>query len=1116
MGHGPRIYNLFPLLAGSIEDWKSHLPRIAAMGFDWVFVNPFHLPGFSGSLYAVKDYYLLNPRLQGTAKVSGDELLGDFVAAAEGQGLGVMMDLVINHTAKDSILVERNPHWFARDGRGEVKSPSAIDPGDPGKVTVWGDLAEIDYAERPEREEIVAEWRRLVSHYADLGFRGFRCDAAYQVPAEIWSELIATARQLRKDAVFAAETLGCRLDQIEALAPAGFDWIFNSAKWWDFRADWLLDQYEQFRSIAPSIAFPESHDTDRLAAELAARGIVDPQEIEAVYRRQYLFTATFSTGVMMPMGFEYGFRKRLHVVETQPSDWEDPLFDLSTFIADVNAMKAEQPILNEEGPQRRLVDGNDSVVSLLRRSDTKDGAVMSLINPSSERGAEFDVSSVIDLRVSDADVVELATRSIGSGGATDRIVRLAPLEMRVISAKAGGGANRKNSNPTRGSGKVDRARLQSRRITIQNVWPELDDGRFAIKREVGDRLEVWADIFRDGHGKIAAILKTRPVDQEGWDETPMELMNPGLDRWRGAVRLERNTRYAYTIEAWTDEFESWRDEIGKKMNAGQDVTLELIEGRDLAAAVGTRAEGEDGDRLKEILRAFDKVEAGEERSGLLLSSELRDLMARWPDRGDAVAYDRPLEVVVDRVQARYAAWYEMFHRSQGTEPGKSATFDDCARRLPEIRRMGFDVIYFVPIHPIGRVHRKGPNNTLNAGPDDPGSPYAIGSAEGGHYAVHPDLGTLDDFRRFIRAAHAHGMEVAIDFAIQCAPDHPWIKEHPEWFQFRPDGTIKYAENPPKKYQDIVNVDFDCGDRDGLWRELRDVVLFWVAQGVTIFRVDNPHTKPVPFWEWMIRDVQDRHPETIFLAEAFTRPPMLKMLAKVGYSQSYTYFTWRNFKQELTEYLTELTQTEVKEYLRPNFFANTPDILPPFLQTGARPAFMIRFVLAATLSSVYGIYNGFELCENDALPGREEYNNSEKYDYKVWDWDRPGNIKDFIARVNEIRRENSALHELDNLRFHLARNDNVLFYSKMTETRDNMVFFAVSLNPFDAQETDLELPLAEMGIPYESNFEVEELISGNKHLWKGAWQRVHLDPQINPAEIFRVTPWKHIDHDEPCM
>jgi starch synthase (maltosyl-transferring) len=430
--------------------------------------------------------------------------------------------------------------------------------------------------------------------------------------------------------------------------------------------------------------------------------------------------------------------------------------------------------------------------------------------------------------------------------------------------------------------------------------------------------------------------------------------------------------------------------------------------------------------------------------------------------------------------------------------------------------MGFDVIYFVPIHPIGRLHRKGPNNTLTAGPDDPGSPYAIGSKEGGHKAVHPDLGTLEDFRRFVRACHAQGMEVALDFAIQCAPDHPWVAEHPEWFVFRPDGTIKYAENPPKKYQDIVNVNFYGPHQEALWQELLSVVLFWVEQGVKIFRVDNPHTKPMPFWEWLIREVRTQDPEVIFLAEAFTRPPVMKMLAKVGYSQSYTYFTWRNFKQELTDYLTELTQTSVKEYLRPNFFTNTPDINPPFLQTGGRPAHQIRFVLASTLSSVYGIYNGFELCEATPIPGKEEYLNSEKFEYKVWDWDRPGNIKDFITAVNRIRRENPALHELENLRFYPADDDNVLFYGKMTPDRTNMVFIAVNLDPFDEHEAILEFPIAEMGLKKADTFEVEELLTGARHLWRGPLQRVVLDPEVNPCAIYRVGGWEQVDYLSPCF
>jgi starch synthase (maltosyl-transferring) len=414
--------------------------------------------------------------------------------------------------------------------------------------------------------------------------------------------------------------------------------------------------------------------------------------------------------------------------------------------------------------------------------------------------------------------------------------------------------------------------------------------------------------------------------------------------------------------------------------------------------------------------------------------------------------------------------------------------------------MGFDVVYLVPIHPIGRTNRKGRNNRLQAGPDGPGSPYAIGADEGGHTAVHPDLGTLEDFRRFVAACRAEGMEVALDFAVQCSPDHPWIAEHPDWFVFRPDGTIKHAENPPKKYQDIVNVDFESPDREGLWAELRDVVLFWARQGVRIFRVDNPHTKPVPFWEWMIRQVQTAHPDVIFLSEAFTRPKMMRRLAKVGFTQSYTYFTWRNTKPELIEYLTELTRTEMREYFRPNFFANTPDILPPFLQTGGRPAFMIRLVLAATLGSSYGIYNGYELCENRALPETEEYADSEKYQYKVWDWDRPGHIKDFIARINSIRRENAALHEFLDLRFLPVDDEQVLFYSKTSADGRNRLVIVVSLDPFNPHDVAVELPET-IAVGHDGSVEAEELIAGERLRWRGM-QRVALSPD-KPAAIFRI-------------
>ena len=653
--------------------------------------------------------------------------------------------------------------------------------------------------------------------------------------------------------------------------------------------------------------------------------------------------------------------------------------------------------------------------------------------------------------------------------------------------------------------------LRSRPIVILSVYPEIDGGRYAIKREVGDTLIVSADVFKEGHDKLSVMLMVRRRDEQAWHEVPMTCINHGLDRWQGEVVLTENTGYVYTVEAWSDVFESWLDEVRKKLGADVDVTLELIEGRDLVEDAAGRASAPDKGYLDGILKRFAAADYTQ-RCNLLLTEELRATVARWPDRGTASRYDLELEVFVDRVAARYAAWYEMFHRSQGTVPGKPGTLKDCERRLPEIRDLGFDVIYFVPVHPIGRTHRKGPDNSLNAGPNDPGSPYAIGSDEGGHTALHKDLGTLDDFRHFVDAAAAHGMEVALDFAIQCSPDHPWIKNHPAWFRFRPDGTIKYAENPPKKYQDIVNVDFYTVDQEGLWNEILHSVLFWVELGVKIFRVDNPHTKPLPFWEWLIREIRVDHPDVIFLAEAFTRPPMMRMLAKVGYSQSYTYFTWRNFKHEITEYLTELTQSPVAEYMRPNFFPTTPDILPEFLQNGGRPAFQTRFVLAATLSSVYGMYNGYELCENAAVPGKEEYLHSEKYDYKVWDWDRPGNIKDLIATVNRIRRENSALHELTNLRFYTAHDDNILFYGKMTPDRSNMILIAVNLDPFDAHATDLEIPLYDLGLGEHDNYIVEELISGVKHLWSGSRHHVQLGPETNQAMILRVVPWHHVDFE----
>lgn len=650
-------------------------------------------------------------------------------------------------------------------------------------------------------------------------------------------------------------------------------------------------------------------------------------------------------------------------------------------------------------------------------------------------------------------------------------------------------------------------------FVIENIQPTVDGGKFPIKREVGDTLTVRATVYRDGHDVIIVLLKYREkYGQDDWHEVEMESLNPGLDLWQGGFVLEKNVRYLYTVEAYTDVYQSWLRDTAKKFEAGQDISSELLEGLNLLLAASRRLK--QPEILEYMLSSLNAAENPGEKMRIFSEGQLIRFMKHNSDRSDAGVYEPYLEVTVDRVRARYAAWYEMFARSQGTTPGQSATFADCKARLPEIKAMGFDVVYLPPIHPIGVTKRKGPNNSLTSGPGDPGSPYAIGSHEGGHMAIEPGLGTLDDFADFERACRAMGMEIALDFAINSSPDHPYVKEHPEWFFKRPDGTIKYAENPPKKYEDIYPLNFHAPDDHwkDLWEEMKTVLLFWIERGVRIFRVDNPHTKPVPFWEWVITELQQQYPDVIFLAEAFTRPPMMKMLAKIGYTQSYTYFTWRNFKQEIVDYFTELTQSDMKEYFRGNLFANTPDILPQILQEGGRPAFKMRFVLAATLSSVYGIYNGYELCENAAVPGKEEYLNSEKYEFKVWDWDRPGNIKYLITKVNQIRRDNPALHQYTNLRFYRADNDNILFYGKVTEDKQNIILVAVNLDPYSAHESALYIPIQEFGIGWEETYQLHNLITDERMLCKGDQVVIRLDPQVEPAYIFQLKRWLRREHD----
>lgn len=657
-----------------------------------------------------------------------------------------------------------------------------------------------------------------------------------------------------------------------------------------------------------------------------------------------------------------------------------------------------------------------------------------------------------------------------------------------------------------------KAALLRRRILIEAVEPELDCGRYPVKRELGDTLDVWADIVRDGHDALAAAVRYRHEDDATWWEVRMRFVDN--DRWHAAFPLTRLGRWLYTIVAWTDVFGSWADALRKKFDAGRDVTVDLLEGLALVDDALQRAQGADRDRLAAFRAELaDPSATLADRVAAALDPELLALMERYPERRHETTYDRVLAVQVDRVAARFASWYELFPRSMSDDPRRHGTFDDVIRKLPYVKAMGFDVLYFPPIHPIGRTHRKGRNNALVAGPNDPGSPYAIGGPEGGHTAVHPQLGTLEDFRRLVRAAADHGIEIALDFAIQASPDHPWVREHPTWFRRRPDGSIAYAENPPKTYEDIYPFDFDAPDAAALWEAWREVLEFWIAQGVRIFRVDNPHTKPIPFWQWLIREIQRAHPDVVFLSEAFTRPKLMKALAKVGFSQSYTYFTWRNTKAELEAYFTELTQTSMREYFRPMLFPNTPDILPEFLQRGGRPAFLIRAILAATLSSLWGIYSGFELCENRALPGREEYADSEKYELKAWDWDRPGHIRAEIARLNALRRAHAALQETANLEFLRTDDEAVLAYAKHAPDGAETLLIVVSLDPFGPREAAVQLPLGAWGWPADRIVEVDELLWGEARRQVGPAMPVALTPE-RPGQIWRLHRARHTEREFP--
>jgi starch synthase (maltosyl-transferring) len=651
------------------------------------------------------------------------------------------------------------------------------------------------------------------------------------------------------------------------------------------------------------------------------------------------------------------------------------------------------------------------------------------------------------------------------------------------------------------------------RVAIESVSPEIDAGQLPAKRSVGEKVVVEADIFADGHDALACVMRYRHVEGSDWTEVPMiPLVN---DRWRAEFVVTELGRYRFMIEAWVDRFGTWSRQFAKRVEAGQDVAQELEVAAQLVEAAAARASGPDSEKLMAYTAQLRKgkvagllppsppLRGGAPRVAGSPGADLAELMDRHADRSLSVTYGRQVEVLVEPQRARYGAWYEMFPRSAG-KVGKHGTFRDVEEWLPYISGMGFDVLYFPPIHPIGRTNRKGANNSEHNQPDEPGSPWAIGSEEGGHKAIHPQLGTLGDFKHLMSAAATAGLSIALDLAFQCSPDHPYTHDHPEWFRHRPDGSIQYAENPPKKYEDIYPFDFECQAWPELWAELLSIVVFWIDQGVRIFRVDNPHTKPFPFWEWLISEVRREHADVIFLSEAFTRPKLMYRLAKVGFSQSYTYFAWRNTRSELSQYLNELRSTPIREFLRPNLWPNTPDILTEYLQTGGRPAFAARFVLAATLGASYGIYGpAFELCESRAKePGSEEYLDSEKYQLRTWQRDRTDSLRELITLVNAVRRQNPALQSDDGLMFHSTENDQIIAYTKSTDDLADVVLTVVNVDPHHTQTGMVTLPLEALGIDRDRSYQAHELLSGARYIWNGPRNYIELNPYSTPAQIFR--------------
>lgn len=1077
----PRIYYFHPLLAGPLKEWGAELDRCSALGFDHILIPPLFATGRTDEIFLTGDVNRVHPALQW----SGDaqSAIAHATNLCADRGLALLMDLVVDRVAEESPFPARSPMLFERPDEMAALDPRRAAGGFGAVRACWG--------ERDNDEALASLWAEMVLGWASAGLSGVRILLPRSVPAEGVSALIQKCRARVPGFLFFGWMPARTGQSLVELRGSGLDFAFSSLHLWNFRDGRFWDELAALAEIALPVAAPEAPFGPRLAARWH-----DPATLRAAYLRALGCAATSAAGWLMPMGFEYGAARPLPRRYGSPEDLVamrgEAHFDLGEIITGMNVARAEQNVFGSREPQLLSGPGDDIVAILhsCRREAHK--SAITFVNTNLTLSHELQLSSFLpNIGAAFSGFCD-KSRTWQAGDA----LPLAATETRIFQGVP--------ASPVKTALKPRAAMIaaEAARIAIEAVSPVVPDGQFPVRRIVGESVRVEADVFSDGHHKLAVVLLWRAADERTWRETPMRPLEN--DRWQAALPLRRLGRHHFTIEAWHDEFSNFCDELLKKEAAGLSLTLEIEEGRLLIDRALERCRG----RQRATLAALAaRLAEGDERTQqrLFLDEATAALMRSVDNRPFRTRREPPFIVEAERNAAAFASWYELFPRSMSDDARRHGTFADVIRHLPRIRAMGFDVLYMPPIHPIGQTNRKGRNNAAHALSNDPGSPYAIGEGDGGHDAIHPELGTFADFRRLREAALDHGMELALDFAVQCSPDHPWLREHKGWFDWRPDGSLRYAENPPKKYEDIVNVDFYAVDAiPSLWIALRDVVLFWLAEGVRIFRVDNPHTKPLPFWEWLIAEVRAHDPAVIFLAEAFTRPKMMHRLAKIGFSQSYTYFTWRNNKTELEDYFTELNQSPVRDFFRPHLFVNTPDINPRFLQESGRAGFLIRAVLAATLSGLWGIYCGFELCEASALPGREEYKDSEKYQIRIWDWEREGKIDNEIARLNEIRRGNPALRANFGITFYNAFNDQILYYGKATPDRGNVIIIAVNLDPYHIQEADFELPLWEWNLPDSASLKIEDLMTRESYILHGKRQHLRLDPAVLPFFIWRIS------------